>query len=76
MANLTLKDLERRIASLELKLINAGLWYCKTVDCIYCKKETIQKEVMLEKSEPALLCLNCGKIWHKDQKIVEYTKKI
>ncbi len=65
-------DLEKGIASLEYKLIDRQLWYCRVVDCIYCKHPTIQREIKLEGSEDALECLNCGKIWHKDQTIVEY----
>ena len=56
-----------------LHLINSGLWYCSIRECQNCGHQTLQESIRLEgEKEVAFTCLNCGKIWHLDQKIVEY----
>lgn len=57
-------------------LINSQLWYCSVRACQYCNHPTMQQSIRLQgEREDAHTCLNCGKIWHLDQNIVEYKEQ-
>ena len=68
-----IKQLRARIDDSFRHLLDSRLIYCSVCECPNCEHQTMQQSIRLQgESEDAHTCLNCGKIWHKEQKIVEY----